>query len=364
MQRRLFLVDAVSSIQTQGGTPKYVRYAKSIEFYFELFSNQAQGRIYPPIVNINYGYASTSDPNAQVDISFKITYYINLDTETLVIWVVFGACFFLSFIGAIIRTWIWNRRAGRLTLDLTTIFKFFMFIISYVANILFAILVCVCLFWLIFYKGQSVAFVVLPSANQQYSYYALIIASFIFKAIDVLHTILTQTSYDIFFIDWERPKSYGETLANVNLPTLKVEKNENKKDEAKEKLISEELREFNKVSCWRLLFVANEWNELQTFRKINTTIQLLVVLIFLKVVNLEAITTADCNTKVTVNPNAYQAPYSSILRLAMAAAMWIGCGKLDQPTFFTRHLNHIFLIFELNRYRSVFVLRVHLHEIL
>ena len=37
------------------------------------------------------------------------------------------------------------------------------------------------------------------------------------------------------------------------------------------------------VSVWRSYFVANEFNEIQTYRRVNPTVQLLFVLFLLKV---------------------------------------------------------------------------------
>ena len=39
----------------------------------------------------------------------------------------------------------------------------------------------------------------------------------------------------------------------------------------------------NNISAWRTCFVANEFNEIQTFRRINVSFHLLFVLFFLKV---------------------------------------------------------------------------------
>ena len=49
-----------------------------------------------------------------------------------------------------------------------------------------------------------------------------------------------QCNIDIFFVDWDRPRW-------ADMPS---EKGVGKKDHPK-------------ISCWRTLFVANEWNELQ-----------------------------------------------------------------------------------------------------
>lgn len=75
-----------------------------------------------------------------------------------------------------------------------------------------------------------------------------------------------------------------------------------------------------------IFLIANEWNELQTFRKINPTMQLIFLLFALKVINLEALTRADCNQNLFPDSNIYQAPYSGILRVAMAASMYIVIG--------------------------------------
>jgi meckelin len=47
------------------------------------------------------------------------------------------------------------------------------------------------------------------------------------------------------------------------------------------------LGHLNTVSVWRTYFVANEFNEIQTFRRINLTFQLFFVLFLLKVIRIE-----------------------------------------------------------------------------
>jgi hypothetical protein len=66
---------------------------------------------------------------------------------------------------------------------------------------------------------------------------------------------------------------------------------------------------------------------LQTYRKINPTAQLIIVLFFLKVVNLESLTRSDCNSSLFPDEYSYQAPYNGILRVAMAASMYMATGK-------------------------------------
>jgi hypothetical protein len=35
----------------------------------------------------------------------------------------------------------------------------------------------------------------------------LLIVAFIMKTLDIIHVIVRQTTIDIFFMDWERPKA-------------------------------------------------------------------------------------------------------------------------------------------------------------
>ena len=209
-----------------------------------------------------------------------------------------------------------------------------MFLLGSIADILFYALVGWSLYWLIFYRTQSVAFVFLPISSQERVFNLFIIIGFALKLVDVIYLILVQTSYDIFFIDWERPR-VNDSKKNVlktqmlnRLPPIEQQNDKypgsHKMDALKE--TTQEILKQNNVSCWRTLFVANEWNELQAYRKINPTFQLVFVLFLLEVINLEALTLRDINEGSNRDPNDYKAPYSQVLRVAIAASMYIAIG--------------------------------------
>lgn len=287
LERRFFLVDSVSALQSSSATganvPKYIRYAKSINIQFELSSGKVNGQIYPPVFYITYGYASTANLQASVDVSFKISYTMNIAQEEVIVSIIIGVMTLLSFFWSIFRTWIWNKRSGKVAPDFVTLFKFFMFWCSALGNVLFIIMLALSLYWLIVYKGQTLAFVVVPQDYEEIPFVITLFVSFTLKLIDVIHLIFTQSSYDVFFIDWERPKVQSRLADedDTNEPMLKS--GVVARGGQKEKQMNQDVRDHNKISCWRMLFVANEWNELQTFRKINPTIQLIGVLFFLKV---------------------------------------------------------------------------------
>jgi meckelin len=169
-------------------------------------------------------------------------------------------------------------------------------------------------------------FLVLPTKEQESLFSALIPVIFALKAIDLFYLILLQASYDVFFIDWERPKPSFTT--NVN--SINQAKNEATRNQGQTPK-NDPTNEQNKVSCWRTLFVANEWNELQTYRQINSTIQLIATLFLLKVVDLESLSRRDYNHSLNQENtnNEYQAPFSSILRIGVVSSVFLSLGALQ-----------------------------------
>lgn len=156
--------------------------------------------------------------------------------------------------------------------------------------------------WLIFFKQQDVVYRFLPTDSQGRLFRDLLIIAFVFKLVDMLHLIVIQISIDIFFIDWERPRgritqpSQGGENAPVDAP----------------------------ISIWRTLFVANEWNEIQTMRKISPEFQIFATLFFLKVVGFEHLTTTDPISRFKVDPTTeYIGEYSPILRFAVLSMVYL-----------------------------------------
>ena len=73
-----------------------------------------------------------------------------------------------------------------------------------------------------------------------------------------------QVSVDIFFMDWENPRA-----RSVIQPPTEGKSTNEKSD--------------NSVSIWRTYFIANEWNEIQSTRKIHFALQIIISLFFLEV---------------------------------------------------------------------------------
>ena len=159
---------------------------------------------------------------------------------------------------------------------------------------------------------------------------ALYLVSSLLPPPQVVHTVYLlwyQCNVDIFFMDWERPKGL---LLSSNLNA-----------EATPTSVS------TPVSIWRTYFVANEWNEIQSLRRINHTLMLILVLLFLEVhtcacmctyevtslppslppslqvVGLGHLAERDPVSAVSTSEERYSAPSSDILRFSISSLVFV-----------------------------------------
>jgi len=81
-----------------------------------------------------------------------VVYSMSLEPYRRDISIAVGVLVAFAVVYAIIQTWSWTRRAGRLAVDFVTLLKFLLFACGSVANALFVVLVGSCIWWLIFFK--------------------------------------------------------------------------------------------------------------------------------------------------------------------------------------------------------------------
>nr|XP_015099459.1 meckelin isoform X2 [Vicugna pacos] len=275
LTRRIFLVDALSGRENDlESQPRLVRVATQISLSIHLVPNTKNGNIYPPLITIAYSDVDVRDPTSQsVEVSFSVRYEMDQGEAHVQTDIALGVLGGLAVLSSLLKTAGWKRRVGSPMIDLQTVVKFLVYYAGDLANVFFIITVGTGLYWLIF-----------------------------FKALQFLHKLISQITIDIFFIDWERPK--GKVLKAV---------------EGEGGVRSATVP----VSIWRTYFVANEWNEIQTVRKINPLFQVLTVLFFLEVVGFKNLALMDSSSSLSRSPSSYIAPYSRILRYAVSAAAWL-----------------------------------------
>nr|XP_048276118.1 meckelin [Myodes glareolus] len=310
LTRRIFLVDAVSGRENDlGSQPRVVRIATQISLSIRLVPNTKNGNIYTPLLTIAYSDVDIRDANSQsVKISFSVKYEMNQGDAFVQTDISLGVLGGLAVLSSLLKTAGWKRRIGSPMIDLQTVMKFLVYYAGDLANVFFIVTVGTGLYWLIFFKAQKSVSVLLPMPIQEERFVTYVGCAFAMKTLQFLHKLISQITIDIFFIDWERPK--GKVLKAV---------------EGEGGVRSATVP----VSIWRTYFVANEWNEIQTVRKINPLFQVLTTLFFLEVVGFKNLALMDPSSSLSRNLSDYMAPYSRILRYAVATAVWLVIGIIQ-----------------------------------
>ncbi|XP_041513183.1 meckelin isoform X2 [Microtus oregoni] len=318
LTRRIFLVDAVSGRENDlGSQPRVVRIATQISLSIRLVPNTKNGNIYTPLLTIAYSDVDMRNANSQfVKISFSVKYEMNQGDAFVQTDIALGVLGGLAVLSSLLKTAGWKRRIGSPMIDLQTVMKFLVYYAGDLANVFFIITVGTGLYWLIFFKAQKSVSVLLPMPAQEERFVTYVGCAFAMKALQFLHKLISQITIDIFFIDWERPK--GKVLKAV---------------EGEGGVRSATVP----VSIWRTYFVANEWNEIQTVRKTNPLFQVLSTLFFLEVVGFKNLALMDSSSSLSRNPSDYVAPYSRILRYAVASAIWLVIGIIQVSVFLLSH---------------------------
>uniref|UniRef100_A0A8C5BUE8 Transmembrane protein 67 n=1 Tax=Gadus morhua TaxID=8049 RepID=A0A8C5BUE8_GADMO len=299
LSRRVFVVDTLSGREKSlSSKPKAIRVAADIKLRFQLVPGTQKGQAFPPLLSVSYKDVFLTDLATQKYIHFTI------NEGSIALGVMGG----MAVLYSLLKTVSWKRRISSPLVDMETLLKFLLFYAGDLANVFFCITVGTGLYWLIFSKAQQFVSVLLPLPAQEERMVTYIGCAFALKAIQFLHKLILQLSVDIFLIDWERPRSKAAS------------------GEAK--------RDPSPVSIWRTYFVANEWNEIQTIRKISPTFQVIAVLFFLEVLGFSNLALRDPWSTLERPPQAYKPPYSLTLRYALASTLWLCIGLL-QVVFFT-----------------------------
>nr|XP_043874362.1 meckelin isoform X1 [Solea senegalensis] len=323
LSRRMFLVDTLGGREkSMSSLPKVIRVATSVKIRFQLVPRTQEGQIFPPLMIVTYTDVLITDINTQtVSTMFAMEYEMDQGEARIKTDTALGVMGGLAVLYSLLKTVSWKRRIGSPLIDAGTMFKFLLFYSGDLANVFFVVTVGTGLYWLIFYKtlkAQQFVSVLLPLPAQEEQFVTYIGCAFTLKAIQFLHKLILQVSVDIFLIDWERPRNKASRTVQAA--------GEPKRDPAP-------------VSIWRTYFVANEWNEIQTFRKISPTFQIMAVLFILEVVGFSNLALRDPWSTLQRSSQAYTPSYSLILRYSLAATLWLCIGLL-QVIFFTVFYEH------------------------
>ena len=118
--------------------------------------------------------------------------------------------------------------------------------------------------------------------NEYDFFYALFHALFWAHTIYIAYKIYKQSTVDIFFVDWEKPKNKHE-----------------------------------EVSAWRVIMIANHWNELQSKRKTSIEYSLFWMSFFLIGLKLKNLATTQPHLR-----DLSDGPINIVLQFANTTALW------------------------------------------
>ncbi|XP_056235697.1 meckelin isoform X1 [Seriola aureovittata] len=319
LSRRMFLVDMLSGREKESSLPKVIRVASSVKIRLQLVPRTQEGQVFPPLMTVTYKDVPIMDINTQtVSTTFAVEYEMDQSEARMKTDTALGVMGGMAVLYSLLKTVSWKRRIASPLIDVETMLRFLLFYAGDLANVFFAVTVGTGLYWLIFYKAQQFVSVLLPLPAQEEQFVTYIGCAFALKAVQFLHKLILQVSVDIFFIDWERPRSKASRTVQAT---------------------GETKRDPSPVSIWRTYFVANEWNEIQTIRKISPTFQIMAVLFFLEVLGFSNLALRDPWPTLQRSSQAYIPSYSLMLRYGLAATLWLCIGLL-QVIFFTVFHEH------------------------
>ncbi|UXI19133.1 GTP-binding protein 5 [Sarcoptes scabiei] len=145
----------------------------------------------------------------------------------------------------------------------------------------------------IVFKFQSALHALMFTEQQEKCFLWILLASFACKVFEFIHKFYRSQSIEIFFIDWEKSRSKDSDQQQQHWKnSIRTDKERSSalskfsrlrnSCNSKWSIDSHPFDSINNVSVWRIYFIANEWSELITRRRINLGLHLIILLSVLK----------------------------------------------------------------------------------
>ncbi|CAL7951021.1 unnamed protein product [Xylocopa violacea] len=350
--RKFLFVDNISGYRTisnhtvnttqKVGKLCLLRYMKSLNVIINLQNIKDKNKIYPPLLVIEYADITYEEIDKTVDVTldYKITFTIKDSNINSYLMIIIGIFSGLVLIFSGLKAWSYKKRHHVSFFNISVYVWFFIYAMSIAANIIILCLITLCLYLFIFYKGQTVSYILFPEGGSEKAIKTFTVVAFFFKLIEILGFICQHWNIDIFFIDWEQTKlvynqsKYDSSCISINeLYIDELSKNTDKHFQmssesitAMRKRISYKLNKYNNLKCfnkfsavrkdkthasavnsiseistkimdgygfnvlpisiWRTYYIINQWLKLQTIRKTNIIVQLVGVLCIFQIIQL------------------------------------------------------------------------------
>eukprot|EP01059_Diplonema_ambulator_P019743 TRINITY_DN33389_c0_g1_i1.p1 TRINITY_DN33389_c0_g1~~TRINITY_DN33389_c0_g1_i1.p1 ORF type:complete len:901 (+),score=270.78 TRINITY_DN33389_c0_g1_i1:284-2704(+) len=295
MYRRFVLYDNVVSSKT-------VRY---VDYFTLLIATRdtSGGALYVPLITISYSEVTKEAKpplppyprtvlQGGLSASSSIFYVSKTNYNALLALIITSCC--VSFATSLVKAWAWQRRLVTPYLDpFSILIRWFVYYASHLGFYFFVVASGATIYYFLWFKGQSRPSVLLPPPSYITEYFAALLwTAFACRTIDVIYRVGEQCYMWVFFLDWEQPR--GRLMAeNREVP----------------------------VSMWRMVFAANQFNELQSRLSFKIYTTLFVVIVLLEALGLEGYTTAQPNGNNLSLQGSFSHP---LLRIALTVILWYG----------------------------------------
>jgi len=335
--RRFFLYDTVSGVSEAGKATKVIRYADAITLQISSQDSEPS-KILPPVLSIHYAERQPSQFEAvpklaQVTFRMEVQYTTDVSTFWATATAFFAICMILVALLCMVRCFNWQRRATRVAeeriFDLRMLVRGVVYFAGSFGTILFWYVLLFSMYWLLFFKLQDKVFALLPANTPRFrpdyeAHQLLVVLCFIGQLVRVMEIVWEQTSVDVFFTDWEKPRgvAVGEDEEEGGGGRGRDDDDDDRRggrngrggrggrggdrDEDDAGASRSSSQKSNPLSIWRTILVANEWSEIQIERKTNLMFSLIVLLALLRGAGLEYIATPQPTVAVLdageVNP--------------------------------------------------------------
>ncbi|KAI1718517.1 meckelin (Transmembrane protein 67) domain-containing protein [Ditylenchus destructor] len=280
LTRRFFIVDQQQ--EGAGNSSNWLlRVPQQISLHVQLQTSR-DGRIFPPYLRIRHAqFVETREQGAQFTVYYSMDSF-RYDKTIEVLMATFCA---VSVLWAALKAYSWGRRAGKLIVDTSTIVKFVLYACENISNVFLFVMgiMAVCIVYA--YKLQKHLMYLPPTYDQEWSFVAYIISATALKLVVLIHNCVDLALVETFFIDWERPRVSVERSRDPTFNTgtqLDIQPSNPSFDGSTSAITQSKGRKEPPVVIWRTYLIANEWNELQSYRKTSITTQTLTLLLLLE----------------------------------------------------------------------------------
>lgn len=212
----------------------------------------------------------------------------------------------LSSIWSLIKCYNIQKCCGNTKLDLESLVRFVIIGCDTVALLLLAVLFTFITYLFVMLKFQHSSVQVLaPNEQLESSLLLNLQLAFVFKLIGLAHKLYVHLNADIFFIDWERPRMLTSSqILNLSYQQrLPVDEHSiNKQDlNGKPLLSNQQQQQQQQVSFWRPYTVINRWFQMQTLRRLDLTVQLMLFVLIVHLTQASQLASADLSLEISTS---------------------------------------------------------------